>query len=63
LGGLGSARRCAPPATAPVAQMGLESGARVTVPEDSIFDYIYRRADGGVEGNETAALRQKRAPR
>jgi hypothetical protein len=43
--------------------MGLESGARVTVPEDSIFDYIYRRADGGVEGNETAALRQKRAPR
>lgn len=35
---------------------GLKAGARVEVEESSIFDYIYRRADGSAEGNETAAL-------
>jgi uncharacterized protein YegJ (DUF2314 family) len=47
----------------PVAPMDLESGARVAVPEASIFDYIYRHADGGVEGNETAALLLKNGVR
>jgi uncharacterized protein YegJ (DUF2314 family) len=40
----------------------LKPGARVDVNEDSIFDYIYRGADGGVEGNETARLIQAREP-
>ena len=34
----------------------LKAGARVEVEEDSIFDYIYRHADGTREGNETSAL-------
>jgi uncharacterized protein YegJ (DUF2314 family) len=38
----------------------LKAGARVDVSEDSIFDYIYRGADGGVEGNETSALIEAR---
>lgn len=35
---------------------GLKAGARVEVEESSIFDYIYRRADGTTEGNETGPL-------
>jgi uncharacterized protein YegJ (DUF2314 family) len=35
---------------------GLRAGSRVAVEESSIFDYILRKADGGIEGNETAKL-------
>lgn len=42
----------------------LKAGARVDVNEDSIFDYIYRGPDGGVEGNETGDLiRARGSPR
>jgi uncharacterized protein YegJ (DUF2314 family) len=34
----------------------MKAGARVDVSEDSIFDYIHRGADGGLEGNETGRL-------
>jgi uncharacterized protein YegJ (DUF2314 family) len=35
---------------------GLRAGSRVAVEESSVFDYIHEKADGGVEGNETAKL-------
>ncbi len=41
---------------------GLHSGARVEVREDSLFDYIFVKPDGGVEGNETAPLLERKAP-
>jgi uncharacterized protein YegJ (DUF2314 family) len=34
----------------------LHAGARVAVEEASVFDYILYKADGGMEGNETAKL-------
>lgn len=34
----------------------LKLGAKVTVNEAEIFDYIYTKADGTEEGNETQAL-------
>ncbi|NOU29352.1 MAG: DUF2314 domain-containing protein [Polyangiaceae bacterium] len=42
---------------------GLKKGARVSVEESSIFDYIYSHADGGVEGNETSKLLEAAQPR
>jgi uncharacterized protein YegJ (DUF2314 family) len=36
----------------------LKAGARVTVEEASIFDYIMKRPDGTIEGNETSKLLQ-----
>ena len=44
----------------PAAVSGLAAGARVTVDEDSVFDYIVRRADGTTEGNTTAELTERR---
>jgi uncharacterized protein YegJ (DUF2314 family) len=38
---------------------GLKAGARVVAEEDTVFAFIHRQADGGVEGNETAALLEK----
>jgi uncharacterized protein YegJ (DUF2314 family) len=35
---------------------GLAAGDRVQTNEDDVFDYIYRRADGSVEGNTTADI-------
>lgn len=34
----------------------LKAGARVTVAEGDVFDYLYRKPDGSHEGNTTAAL-------
>jgi uncharacterized protein YegJ (DUF2314 family) len=34
----------------------LKVGARVQVEESAIFDYIWNRADGSVEGNETQSM-------
>ncbi len=36
----------------------LKAGARVTVEEASIFDYMMKRPDGTIEGNETSKLLQ-----
>ena len=41
---------------------GLHSGARVEVRQDSLFDYIFVKPDGGVEGNETAPLLERKGP-
>ncbi len=38
----------------------LKPGARVTVDEGEIFDFIHRLPDGGVEGNETSRILQSR---
>src|SRR5262249_46214802 len=35
---------------------GLKAGSRVEVEEDSLFDYMYRRADGTSEGGETTKI-------
>ncbi|CAN5859637.1 hypothetical protein BH11MYX4_BH11MYX4_67530 [soil metagenome] len=43
----------------PAGEMPIKVGARVSVPEESIFDYIHRHADGGVDGDETSALLEK----
>ena len=43
----------------------LKAGARVEVDEDSLFDYLYRRADGTDEGGETTKIlmaRERRSP-
>ena len=37
----------------------LQAGARVRVNESAIFDYIFHRADGTVEGNETGRLMEQ----
>lgn len=34
----------------------LHTGSRVTVRLDEVFDYIYKKADGTEEGNETSAI-------
>lgn len=39
----------------------LEAGARVSVSEDSVFDYILERRDGTREGNETAKILERQA--
>jgi uncharacterized protein YegJ (DUF2314 family) len=39
---------------------GLKAGSRVTVREDDVFDYIWRRPDGTELGNETGAILRKR---
>ncbi len=39
----------------------LESGARVEVAQASVFDYIHKKADGTIVGNETAALIEAKA--
>ena len=39
---------------------GLKAGARVTVAEDSVFDYMIQREDGTTEGNTTGAIMQRR---
>lgn len=44
----------------PIGDMALKAGARVSVEEGSIFDYIYRHGDGGVEGNETSKILEKK---
>lgn len=38
---------------------GLKSGAKVTVQQEDIFDYILYKADGTQEGNETGKLIEK----
>jgi uncharacterized protein YegJ (DUF2314 family) len=38
----------------------LHAGARVSVEENTIFDYIYTKSDGSVEGNETSKLLEAR---
>jgi uncharacterized protein YegJ (DUF2314 family) len=38
---------------------GLDVGTRVSVSEDSVFDYILRRADGTTEGNKTGKIIQR----
>jgi uncharacterized protein YegJ (DUF2314 family) len=38
---------------------GLRAGAKVRVNVDELFDYIFHRADGTTEGNETGALIEK----
>lgn len=40
---------------------GLKQGALVDVAEDSVFDYMLRKADGTTEGGETIAILQKQA--
>jgi uncharacterized protein YegJ (DUF2314 family) len=40
----------------PVEVPGLKAGARVEVQADQIFDYILKKRDGTIEGNETAKL-------
>lgn len=40
---------------------GLKAGSRVTVSEDTLFDYLLRREDGTVEGNTTEPLILERA--
>jgi len=40
-------------ANEPEAVPGLHAGATVQVSEEDIFDYIFKKADGGTEGNET----------
>jgi len=44
----------------PAAVSGLKAGARVSVAEDSVFDYTLRRADGSQEGNTTGAIMEQR---
>ncbi len=39
---------------------GLKTGTKVEVEEESIFDYLLRKADGTTEGNETAAVLEKK---
>jgi len=34
----------------------LHAGQRVTGSMDDVFDYIYRRGDGKVEGNQTSVI-------
>ena len=38
---------------------GLRAGQLVEVSESEVFDYIFTRADGSVEGNETGAIIEK----
>ena len=37
----------------------LQAGSKVKLREDQVFDYLYYRADGSVEGNETGKLIQE----
>jgi hypothetical protein len=39
----------------------LKAGSRVEVRADQIFDYILRKRDGTIEGNETGALLEAQA--
>ena len=41
----------------------LKAGARVEVDEGSLFDYLYRRADGTDEGGETTKILMAREKR
>lgn len=45
----------------PVDIPDLEAGARVSIKEADVFDYLLRRADGGTEGNETGKLILKKS--
>jgi uncharacterized protein YegJ (DUF2314 family) len=39
---------------------GLVSGAKVQIKQDDVFDYLFARADGSSEGNETGEIMQRR---
>ncbi|MGC4074791.1 MAG: DUF2314 domain-containing protein [Nibricoccus sp.] len=39
---------------------GLKSGSKVTITLDRIYDYLFYRADGTTEGNETSRILEKR---
>lgn len=43
----------------PVDIPSMHAGQEVTVNQDDIFDYLYVRANGATEGNETSAIIQK----
>lgn len=44
----------------PAAVSGLRGGARVSVEEDAVFDYLLKRARGTSEGNTTGELMERR---
>jgi uncharacterized protein YegJ (DUF2314 family) len=40
---------------------GVRAGQQVTLPESDFYDYILKRADGSMEGNETGKILEQRA--
>jgi uncharacterized protein YegJ (DUF2314 family) len=47
----------------PLAISNLKLGARVSIPEEDVSDYVIRRPDGGTEGGESQEILQRRQSR